>query len=78
MLCVMAATALAKLLEQQIALIARRQLLRLGMTDKMLHSRVRAGGHWQIVLPGVYLTVTGAPTSSRRRWRHCFMPGLAV
>jgi very-short-patch-repair endonuclease len=66
MLCVMAATALGELLEQQMAVVARNQLLRLGMTDRMLHSRVREGGHWQVLLPGVYLTVTGAPTLQQK------------
>jgi hypothetical protein len=62
MLCTMAVTTLPDLLEKQLNVVARRQLLRLGMTDRMLHSRIRDGGHWQILLPGVYLTVTGAPT----------------
>ena len=64
MLYAMAVTTLPDLLEKQLNVVARRQLLRLGMTDRMLHSRVREGGHWQILLPGVYLTVTGTPTNT--------------
>ena len=66
MLCVMASTTPAKLVDQQVAVVARGQLLRLGMTDRMLHSRVREGGRWQVLLPGVYLTVTGAPTLQQK------------
>jgi len=62
----MAPKALPDLLAKQLNVVARRQLLRLGMTDRMLHSRVREGGHWQILLPGVYLTVTGAPTLNQK------------
>jgi hypothetical protein len=62
MLCTMAVTTLPDLLEKQLNVVARRQLLSLGMTNRMLHSRIREGGHWQVLLPGVYLTVTGAPT----------------
>jgi hypothetical protein len=32
----------------------------------MVQHRIRAGGPWQRLLPGVYLTMTGAPTSDQR------------
>jgi len=66
MLRLMAPTALPDLLAKQLNVVARRQLLELGMTDRMLHSRVREDGHWQILLPGVYLTVTGTPTLNQK------------
>jgi hypothetical protein len=66
MLRLMAPTALPDLLAKQLNVVARRQLLRLGMTDRMLHSRVREGGQWQVLLPGVYLTVTGAPALNQK------------
>ena len=30
------------------------------MTERMLHSRIRPGGPWQKLLPGIYLAVSGA------------------
>ncbi len=62
----MAPKALPDLLAKQLNVVARRQLLRLGMTDRMLHARVRESGQWQILLPGVYLTVTGTPTLNQK------------
>jgi hypothetical protein len=41
---------------------SRQQLLELGMKDNAMRRRVRAGGPWQVLLPGVYLGVTGAPS----------------
>jgi hypothetical protein len=35
---------------------------RCGMTPDQLRHRIRPGGPWQRLLPGVYLTVTGTPT----------------
>ena len=36
------------------------------MTDRQLRYRIRPGGPWQRLLPGVYLTVTGTPTRRQR------------
>ena len=52
---------LGELLGRQFSVVSRGQLLVLGMTDKAMQRRVRAGGPWQALLPGVYLGVTGAP-----------------
>jgi hypothetical protein len=52
---------LGELLDQQFSVVSRGQLLTLGMTDRAMQYRVRAGGPWQILLPGVYLCLTGAP-----------------
>ena len=52
---------LGELLEKQLSVVSRRQLLTLGMTDKAMQYRVRAGGPWQVVLPGVYLGASGTP-----------------
>jgi hypothetical protein len=41
--------------------VSRGQLLGLGMKDTAMRWRVRAGGPWQTLLPGVYLGLTGAP-----------------
>src|ERR1700722_2281685 len=65
MLCAMSVTVridgLGELLERQFSVASRGQLLSLGMTDNAMQYRVRAGGPWQALLPGVYLSLTGAP-----------------
>jgi hypothetical protein len=38
----------------------------MGITPSGLRHRLRPGGPWQSLLPGVYLTVTGQPTSQQR------------
>jgi hypothetical protein len=66
MLCVMPVTVridgLGELLDRQFSVVSRGQLLGLGMKDNAMQYRVRAGGPWQTLLPGVYLGVTGAPS----------------
>ena len=52
---------LGELLEKQLSVVSRGQLLTLGMTDRAMQYRVRADGPWQVLLPGVYLGVSGAP-----------------
>jgi very-short-patch-repair endonuclease len=37
------------------------------MTDAALRHRIRVGGPWQVLLPGVYLSSTGSPTSTQRK-----------
>ena len=65
MLCFMPVTVringLRELLDQQFSVVSRGQLQVLGMKDHVLQWRVRAGGPWQVLLPGVYLGLTGAP-----------------
>jgi very-short-patch-repair endonuclease len=66
MLCVMPVTVridgLDELLSLQLSVVSRGQLLGLGMTDNAMQYRVRADGPWQVLLPGVYLGLTGAPS----------------
>jgi len=52
---------LGELLDQQLSVVSRGQLLGLGMKDNAMQWRVREGGPWQALLPGVYLGLTGAP-----------------
>ena len=52
---------LTDLLERQLSVVSRGQLLTLGMTDNAMQYRVRASGPWQVLLPGVYLAVSGGP-----------------
>jgi hypothetical protein len=55
--------ALDRLLTQQLDVIARSQALAVGVTDNALRHRLRPGGPWRSLLPGVYLAATGAPTT---------------
>jgi very-short-patch-repair endonuclease len=58
--------ALEQLVQTQYGVVARGQALACGMTNRMLQHRLRPGGPWQKVLPGVYLTVTGAMSLEQR------------
>ena len=51
-----------RLLREQESVISRDEAFRCGMTPSQLRHRLRPGGPWQRLLPGVYLTVTGTPT----------------
>jgi hypothetical protein len=55
-----------KLLERQRAVISRSQALAMGLTPSGVRHRLQPGGRWQSLLPGVYLTMTGRPTSQQR------------
>ena len=58
--------ALSATLSRQHHLVSRRQALASGMSrDAVLH-RVRPGGPWQRMLPGVYLALTGTPTADQK------------
>jgi len=54
--------ALHRLLSKQDGVISRQQALDCGMSLGQFRHRVRPGGPWKRLLPGVYLTVTGTPT----------------
>jgi hypothetical protein len=58
--------ALAAVLGHQHNLISRLQALRCGPTDDAILHRIRAGGPWQRLLPGVYLALTGGPTARQK------------
>src|ERR1700678_4514750 len=55
--------ALLAILERQIAVITRQQALAVGLTRHALRHRLRAGGPWRSLLPGVYVAASGTPTS---------------
>ena len=59
-------TALTAILARQYQVISRSQAMASGVTTRALDHRLRKGGPWQRVLPGVFLTITGAPTSDQR------------
>lgn len=58
--------ALAATLRAQQHVISRRQAFGCGMTQAALSRRIRPGGPWQRLLPGVYLAQTGAPLVAQR------------
>jgi len=47
--------------------LSRSQVLRGGLSPNALQHRLRKGGPWQLLLPGVYLTVTGQATQEQLR-----------
>ena len=57
---------LGELLDKQLSVVSRGQLLALGMTDRAMQYRVRRGGPWQALLPGIYLAVSGTPSVAQK------------
>src|SRR5580700_9676972 len=57
---------LACLLRYQYDVVARSQALECGMTRGAIEHRLKPGGPWRQLLPGVYLTVTGAAAADQR------------
>ena len=55
--------ALFRILDQQLEVITRRQALDVGLTRHALGHRLRPGGPWRSLLPGVYMAATGTPTT---------------
>jgi hypothetical protein len=49
-------------LAYQRGVISRSQTVNCGLSADALRHRIRTGGPWQRLLPGVYLTATGQPT----------------
>lgn len=58
--------ALADLLVRQNGVITRSQASDCGMSDSALRHRIRSGGPWQVLLPGVYVATTGSLTTTQR------------
>src|SRR5580704_15024614 len=55
--------ALEQILLQQLDVISRKQALAVGMTSPALRHRLRPAGPWRGLLPGVYIALTGTPTT---------------
>lgn len=64
---VSAPAGLACLLDRQLSVASRGQLLSLGMKDNAMQYRLRVGGPWQTLLPGIYLATSGGPTFCRKK-----------
>jgi hypothetical protein len=58
---------LADLLGSQYNVVSRKQAARYGITESQLRHRLRPGGPWKKILPGVYSTETGAVTQDQRQ-----------
>lgn len=57
---------LPELLDRQLTVASRQQLLALGLRDNAMQYRLRAGGPWQALLPGIYLAASGAPSFAQK------------
>jgi hypothetical protein len=58
--------AVAGLLASQHGVITRSQTRTCGMSDATLRHRIREGGPWRVLLPGVYASFTGPTTVPQR------------
>jgi hypothetical protein len=58
--------ALVDQFRRQHEVITREQVLAAGVSPETLRHRIRAGGPWRTLLPGVYMAVTGAPTTDQQ------------
>lgn len=58
--------ALDRLVAQRDGVVTRRELLALGMPSASVQGKLRAGGPWQRLMPGVVLTNSGTPTRRQR------------
>jgi hypothetical protein len=54
------------LIARQKGLITRSQALACGLTEQAIRGRIRSGGPWQVLVPGVYATFTGDATSAQK------------
>jgi hypothetical protein len=57
---------LNRILQEQHSVVSRGQVFACGMSRSALQLRIASSGHWQRMLPGVYLAVTGSITQYQR------------
>jgi len=57
--------------------ITRQQALAVGMTNHALAHRLRSGGPWRTLLPGVYMAATGTPTTLQQEMAAMLYGGSA-
>jgi hypothetical protein len=55
-----------RIADDQFNVVSRRQALKCGLSRSAIDYRIRDGGEWQPMLPGVYSTVTGTLTPDQR------------
>jgi hypothetical protein len=58
--------ALQSLLDKQYGVASRDQVLGCELGNHVLQHRLRPGGPWRSLLPGIYLTVAGTPTPAQQ------------
>jgi hypothetical protein len=69
--------ALARTLDRQLEVITRQQALAVGLTGHALQHRLRCGGPWRSLLPGVYIAATGTPTIPQQEMAAMLYAGKA-
>ncbi|MGH3169385.1 MAG: hypothetical protein ACRDN0_26325, partial [Trebonia sp.] len=57
---------LDKVSGDQLLVITRAQALACGMPSSTMDDKIRGGDQWQVLLPGIYLIVTGVATQEQR------------
>jgi hypothetical protein len=69
---------LRKLAERQFGIVTRRQALACSLTDAAIRYRIRPGGPWQVVLPGIYATSDGTLDARQRAAAGFLYAGRAI
>jgi hypothetical protein len=54
------------ILDDQLMVITRAQAVTAGVTQDALRHRARRGGPWQLLLPQVYIAITGTPSKGQQ------------
>ena len=57
---------MAEMIARQKGIITRAEALSCGLTYQALRYRIRAGGPWRVLVPGVYATFTGSVTLDQK------------
>lgn len=68
--------ALGQILDRQLRVITRAQALRVGVTEHALRHRLRDGGPWRLLLPSIYIAITGTPSQAQREMGALLYGGL--
>ena len=66
------------MLQRQLDVISREQALAVGMTSHALRHRLRPAGPWRTLLPGVYIALTGTPTTLQQEMAAMLYAGPAA
>lgn len=69
--------AIRETIEWQELVVTRQQLLRAGVTEKIIENRL-ARGRWRQLYRGVYAVFTGAPARSQWRWAAVLRAGAGA
>ncbi len=73
-----ASLVLGELLDKQYNVLSRSQAIEYRFTDAAIRYRLRSGGPWQKILPGVYITTTGVVTDDQRQMAALLYAGKAA